>query len=45
MYNNPTYHNVGMNWFRHKTKHATFKWGLPGLSLLYIALVIFVMLY
>ncbi|WP_163101273.1 DUF1294 domain-containing protein [Peribacillus alkalitolerans] len=29
---------VGMNWFRHKTKHTSFKIGLPVLSLLHIIL-------
>jgi uncharacterized membrane protein YsdA (DUF1294 family) len=29
---------VGMNWFRHKTKHTSFKVGLPVLSMMHIIL-------
>ncbi|WP_057911474.1 DUF1294 domain-containing protein [Peribacillus muralis] len=31
---------LGMKHFRHKTKHAAFKWGLPLLMILQIALLI-----
>ncbi|GIN60192.1 membrane protein [Robertmurraya siralis] len=30
---------VGMNWFRHKTKHIVFKWGFPALALLQIGML------
>lgn len=30
---------LGMYVFRHKTKHRAFKWGLPLLSILYLALI------
>jgi uncharacterized membrane protein YsdA (DUF1294 family) len=30
---------IGMNVFRHKTKHPSFKYGLPALSLLYIVVL------
>lgn len=30
---------IGMNVFRHKTKHNSFKYGLPALTLLYIAVL------
>jgi len=32
---------VGMNSFRHKTKHAQFKYGLPFVVLLHIAVFIY----
>ena len=31
---------IGMRHFRHKTKHFTFKWGLPVLTLFQIVLLI-----
>ncbi|MDW7614037.1 DUF1294 domain-containing protein [Peribacillus simplex] len=31
---------LGMKHFRHKTKHAAFKWGLPILMILQIVLLI-----
>ncbi|MGE7600932.1 DUF1294 domain-containing protein [Peribacillus sp. NPDC097675] len=31
---------IGMRHFRHKTKHFTFKWGLPALMAIQILLVI-----
>ncbi|CAH0244098.1 hypothetical protein SRABI80_02823 [Peribacillus frigoritolerans] len=31
---------LGMKQFRHKTKHAAFKWGLPILMILQIGLLI-----
>jgi uncharacterized membrane protein YsdA (DUF1294 family) len=33
---------IGMKCFRHKTKHQSFKWGLPVLTVLQIALLVFV---
>jgi uncharacterized membrane protein YsdA (DUF1294 family) len=30
---------AGMHWFRHKTKHTAFKWGLPTLTLLDIGIL------
>lgn len=32
---------IGMQMFRHKTKHSSFKYGLPILSILEIGLVIY----
>ncbi|AYC29811.1 DUF1294 domain-containing protein [Paenisporosarcina cavernae] len=29
---------LGMNYFRHKTKHASFKWGLPFLAIVQIVI-------
>lgn len=43
MYNNPTYHKVGMNKFRHKTKHDAFKYGLPALSIIEAAVCIYLL--
>ncbi|MGE7661646.1 DUF1294 domain-containing protein [Peribacillus sp. NPDC097197] len=31
---------MGMRHFRHKTKHFTFKWGLPGLMVIQIVLLL-----
>ena len=31
---------IGMRHFRHKTKHFTFKWGLPVLTVIQIVLLI-----
>lgn len=31
---------MGMRHFRHKTKHFTFKWGLPALMVIQIVLLI-----
>ncbi|WP_053364299.1 DUF1294 domain-containing protein [Bacillus sp. FJAT-27251] len=28
---------AGMQMFRHKTKHAQFKWGLPALAVIHVA--------
>ncbi len=44
MYNNPTYHNIGMKTFRHKTKHVQFKWGLPILALLEAGLLVYLVI-
>ncbi|WP_019154794.1 DUF1294 domain-containing protein [Robertmurraya massiliosenegalensis] len=30
---------IGMNWFRHKTKHLAFKWGFPALAILQIGAI------
>lgn len=30
---------IGMYSFRHKTKHASFKWGLPLLSIIFMVLI------
>ena len=35
--------NLGMQVFRHKTKHWYFKWGMPLILLIQIGLVIFVL--
>ena len=35
---------LGMNIFRHKTKHWYFKWGMPIILVLHIALAIFLVL-
>lgn len=32
---------IGMKNFRHKTKHATFKYGLPALTLLELGIVLY----
>ncbi|TFB24987.1 DUF1294 domain-containing protein [Filobacillus milosensis] len=32
---------LGMNFFRHKTKHLSFKYGLPILTILWIAALIY----
>lgn len=32
---------IGMNWFRHKTKHASFKWGFPAVALIHIIIGIY----
>ncbi|WP_400242724.1 DUF1294 domain-containing protein [Niallia sp. JL1B1071] len=32
---------IGMKTFRHKTKHATFKYGLPVLTLLELGIVLY----
>ncbi len=32
---------IGMKCFRHKTKHQSFKWGLPFLTVLQIGLLVF----
>lgn len=32
---------IGMRSFRHKTKHASFKWGLPLLTVLQISLFLY----
>lgn len=33
---------IGMQWFRHKTKHFSFKWGMPVLALIEAAIVVYV---
>lgn len=33
---------IGMNRFRHKTKHANFKLGLPVLSIIEIGIVLYI---
>lgn len=33
---------LGMRWFRHKTKHASFKWGFPAIALVYIIMGIYI---
>ena len=33
---------LGMEWFRHKTKHPNFKWGLPALTVVEIAIIIYI---
>jgi uncharacterized membrane protein YsdA (DUF1294 family) len=35
--------SIGMNRFRHKTKHLSFKIGLPVLSLVEIGVIIYIM--
>ncbi len=35
---------IGMNLFRHKTKHWYFKWGMPIILVLQIALAVFLFL-
>lgn len=35
---------IGMQWFRHKTKHKNFKWGLPALSIFEAVIVIYLVL-
>lgn len=35
---------LGMNWFRHKTKHASFKWGLPALTLVELVIAFYLTL-
>jgi len=32
---------AGMKWFRHKTKHNQFKWGLPALSIAELAVFVY----
>ena len=34
---------LGMHWFRHKTKHWYFKYGMPAILLLEAAVLIYVM--
>ena len=34
---------LGMHWFRHKTKHWQFKYGMPAILLLEAAVLIYVM--
>lgn len=34
---------IGMKNFRHKTKHASFKYGLPILSVLELGIVLYVL--
>jgi len=36
---------LGMQLFRHKTKHWYFKWGMPLILVVQIALVIFILKY
>ncbi|GAA0123098.1 MAG: DUF1294 domain-containing protein [Clostridium argentinense] len=36
---------LGMNIFRHKTKHWYFKFGLPSILLLQIIIIIFILKY
>lgn len=36
---------IGMQVFRHKTKHWYFKWGMPLILLLQIAIVAFILCY
>lgn len=36
---------IGMQFFRHKTQHAIFKFGLPLLSIVEMALVIYIFNY
>ncbi len=36
---------VGMYVFRHKTRHKAFKWGMPIILIIQIALVMFLILY
>lgn len=31
---------IAMKWFRHKTKHLSFKWGLPSLAVLELGLIV-----
>ncbi|MDZ5472462.1 DUF1294 domain-containing protein [Bacillus sp. 31A1R] len=31
---------IGMNTFRHKTKHTSFKWGLPSLTIIEIIVIL-----
>lgn len=35
---------LGMKWFRHKTKHTSFKWGLPALTILELGIVLYITL-
>ncbi|RTR29652.1 DUF1294 domain-containing protein [Robertmurraya yapensis] len=32
---------IGMKWFRHKTKHASFKWGFPALAIIWLGLLLY----
>lgn len=32
---------IGMNVFRHKTKHSSFKWGLPTLAIIEIVILFY----
>lgn len=34
---------IGMKCFRHKTKHQSFKWGLPFLTVIQIGLLAFLL--
>nr|WP_035509836.1 DUF1294 domain-containing protein [Halobacillus karajensis] len=34
---------LGMSLFRHKTKHSSFQYGFPALTLFYIALVVYLL--
>lgn len=34
---------IGMHWFRHKTKHITFKLGFPALAIIDIVLLLLVL--
>lgn len=36
---------IGMNIFRHKTKHAQFKYGVPVIFFLQIAAIVFLIFY
>ncbi|MCQ2519156.1 MAG: DUF1294 domain-containing protein [Lachnospiraceae bacterium] len=36
---------IGMQVFRHKTKHWYFKWGMPLILLIQIAIVTFILCY
>jgi len=35
---------IGMEWFRHKTKHLAFKWGLPFLALIQMGIITYYIL-
>lgn len=36
---------LGMHIFRHKTKHWYFKWGMPLILIVQIALIVFILKY
>ena len=36
---------AGMYWFRHKTKHWYFKWGIPAILLLQAALSVYIIYF
>ncbi|TWI57012.1 DUF1294 domain-containing protein [Halalkalibacter nanhaiisediminis] len=36
---------IGMKWFRHKTKHASFTQGVPGIFLLQIMILAFIIFF
>lgn len=35
---------LGMKWFKHKTKHFSFKWGLPSLTIFQIFSLVYALI-